>query len=87
MDEQKDKKEIEKNILDFYYDSIKSKKIKASMYTISITLSTIAIFGGVGYLLDNYFATKPYIFIVLLVMSFPIGQILVYKKIKELFKN
>lgn len=87
MSDEKGKKDIDKGIVDFYLDTLQSKKLKASMYTISITLTTIFIFGGLGYMLDNYLGATPYIFITLLVLSFPVSQIAVYRKIKELFKK
>ena len=48
-----------------------------------ITLTSVALFGGSGYLIDTWIGTKPFGLIIGMVISFPITQIAIYKKIKR----
>jgi len=44
----------------------------------SITLLSIAVFGGGGWLLDNWIGKFPLFMIIGMVISYPIAQILIY---------
>ncbi|KKP38747.1 MAG: hypothetical protein UR28_C0013G0002 [Candidatus Peregrinibacteria bacterium GW2011_GWF2_33_10] len=77
----------DKRLAENYDKYFKSKRLQASMYTFSITLSNVAFFSFLGYLVDKYFPTEPYGLIVGIVISFPIGQFMVYKKLKQLLKK
>ncbi|OGJ51958.1 hypothetical protein A2335_01650 [Candidatus Peregrinibacteria bacterium RIFOXYB2_FULL_32_7] len=79
---EKDKEENK----DYYLNLFKYAKLKMTGYTVAITFVNIAVFGYVGSKIDEYLNTKPGFFIALLVISFPISQFIVYKKIKNLLK-
>lgn len=58
--------------------------------TIKIAFTTIglmALFGGTGYYIDKKIDTFPILFIIGLVIAFPLIQILVYKQTKALIKD
>jgi F0F1-type ATP synthase assembly protein I len=44
----------------------------------SITLLSIAVFGGGGWMLDNWIGKFPLFMIIGMVISYPIAQILIY---------
>jgi len=50
----------------------------------SITLSVTVIFFLIGYLLDHYFKTRPLYTIILVIGSFPVFQIILYKYVRKL---
>jgi F0F1-type ATP synthase assembly protein I len=79
-------KEVDKEIFEKYEKLMRAKKIQASIHTFSITLDNIAVFAFIGYMIDKKFGFEPYGLIIGIVISFPISQIMVYKKIKQLFK-
>lgn len=51
------------------------------------TIGMMALFGGGGYYIDKKIDTFPILFIIGLVISFPLIQILVYKQTKGLIKD
>lgn len=58
--------------------------------TIKVAATTILLmgfFGGLGYYIDKEIGTFPILFIVGLVISFPIIQIVIYKQTKALLKH
>ena len=68
-------------------EAMLQKRIQMTISIVLITLSGIILFGGTGYLLDHYFDTNPIFLFVLLVLSFPITQIILYKRAKQLTKD
>ena len=60
-----------------------SEHYKITFRVIAITLTTLAIFAGGGYLLDQQLGTYPTIFIVGLVLAFPVTQLVIYKTFKQ----
>lgn len=60
-----------------------AKKSKITMYIVSITIGTIVVFGGLGYLIDYYLGSKPLVMLAMLLISFPINQVIIYKKVKK----
>lgn len=70
-----------------YLEEFKQKRIKAFTSIAGITLSVIMIFFLAGYYIDTKLDTKPYGIIILLVVSFPIVQIILYKVLKKLYSN
>jgi len=48
-----------------------------------ITLGSIAILGGSGWLLDSVLNTKPIFFFIFIVMSFALTQYLIAKRIRS----
>ena len=63
------------------------KRIKMTVSIVFITLATIGVFGGIGYLLDLYFETHPVLLFVFIILSFPFTQLLLYKRAKGLMKK
>ncbi len=51
------------------------------------TIGLMALFGGTGYYIDKKIDTFPILFIIGLVISFPLIQILVYKQTKGLINS
>lgn len=51
------------------------------------TVTTLAVLGGGGYLLDQYIKTFPIFFISGLVISYPLVQIVLFKKLKKLINK
>jgi len=51
----------------------------AAFYTLGVT----AIMGVAGYYLDQWLGTFPGIFITGLILSFPLSQVLLYKRLKK----
>jgi len=59
-------------------------RIKFFFQVSLITLVNTLMFTFIGILLDNYFQTKPFILITLLLLSFPLTQYILYRYIKKL---
>ena len=47
------------------------------------TLSIVILFAGAGYWLDLKLGTRPWLLVILVIVSFPVTQYTVYKKMKE----
>jgi len=62
-------------------------RIKMTVSIVVITLITLGVFGGVGYLLDHYLDTKPILLLVFIVISFPVTQFFLYKRAQNLMKK
>jgi F0F1-type ATP synthase assembly protein I len=60
-----------------------SSRLPVFLTATSYTVGTIAILGGLGYWLDTVLNTKPLIFIIGLVVAFPLSQVMVYRKTKQ----
>lgn len=65
----------------------KSSRIAVFVQVSFITLFTMGLFGGGGFLLDRYLETSPILFIVGLVLSFPLAQVAIYRKVRALTKS
>lgn len=52
-----------------------------------LTIGGIALFGFIGYYLDQYFNTKPALLFTFIVLSMPPTQYVLYKRIKQLTKG
>ncbi len=65
------------------WDEYLAKKSKITIYIVTITIGMIILFGGLGYVIDRYLGTKPFVMIVLLAVSFPLNQVVIYKKVKK----
>jgi len=70
-----------------YLEQFKNNRIKASISIAGITLGTIIIFFLIGYYIDIAFHTKPYGIIILLVVSFPLVQVILYRTLKKMFST
>ncbi len=60
-----------------------STRISVFMQVTGYTIGMIAITAGGGYYLDQYLDTFPTLFIIGLVVGFPLTQLLIFKKIKK----
>jgi len=63
---------------------LKKNQIKVFGLSSGITLGFIAILGGFGYLIDVWFGTKPFGLIIGLIISYPLNQIYLIKKVKKI---
>lgn len=52
---------------------------------LSTILLTVAVFGGLGYALDMYFGSSPGAMIVLILLSFPVSNLLAIRFSKQKF--
>ncbi len=68
-------------------DVMFGKRIQMTISIVLITLGGIALFGGAGYLLDQYFNTKPILLFIFIIISFPLTQVLLYKRARQLTKD
>ncbi len=64
-----------------------TKRIQMTISIVVITMGGIALFGGVGYLLDQYLGTEPIFLFVFIIVSFPLTQLALYKRVKQLTKD
>lgn len=64
-----------------------STRISVFLQVTSYTIAMIAITAGGGYYLDQYFGTFPALFIIGLVVGFPLTQLIIYKKVKKFAQN
>ena len=60
-----------------------SQHYRVSAMVISASVFSIALLAYLGYRLDLYFATYPFLLIVGVLVSFPLSQVLIIKWIKE----
>lgn len=69
------------------FDLMYKKRIQMTKSIVLVTILCIIVFGGVGYLLDNLLETTPILTIVLVILSFPVTQLLLYKRMRQLTKD
>jgi len=69
------------------FEEMQNKRIKMTLSIFIITVVTIAVFGAGGYLIDLYFDTKPIFLFALVIISFPVTQLLLYKRAQYLIKK
>jgi F0F1-type ATP synthase assembly protein I len=60
-----------------------SEHYKITLRVITITVGSMAILAGGGYLLDQQLGTYPTMFIAGLVLAFPVTQVVIYKTFKQ----
>lgn len=63
------------------------KRYQITWRAASTVISTTAIMATIGYLLDNFFQTKPIFFIVCLVLAFPLSIMIIVKITRNLIKK
>lgn len=71
----------------FLMDELPGAKISVFFQTIVYTLISIAIFGALGHYLDKKLDTAPVILITALVISYPITQIILFRKFRMFAKS
>jgi F0F1-type ATP synthase assembly protein I len=64
-------------------ENFRKKKIQAVKTIAFLNLAVIAVFVVIGFGLDYLFGTKPWLLIVSVVVSFPVTQFVVIKKIRK----
>lgn len=70
--------------LDAFIQMKKDNRWKVFGQSAFITLSSIAIFGGVGWAIDTWIRGEGHAFFIsLLIMSYPVTQIALYKRMKN----
>ncbi|PIR42349.1 hypothetical protein CO058_04160 [candidate division WWE3 bacterium CG_4_9_14_0_2_um_filter_35_11] len=70
-----------------YLENFKRNRIKAFGSIAGITFGVVIIFFLIGYYIDTTFNTKPYGIIILLVVSFPIVQVILYRILKKIYSD
>ena len=68
-------------------DLMFSKHIQITLRVAAITLGSILIFSGGGFLLDMQIGTKPLFLILGLVVSFPLSQYIIYRTFRSVTTN
>lgn len=68
-------------------DVMLRQRVQMTISIVVITLGGITLFGGAGYLLDQYFGTEPILLFALIIISFPVTQLALYKRAKQLMKD
>ncbi|MBI4232174.1 hypothetical protein HY605_02985 [Candidatus Peregrinibacteria bacterium] len=81
--EKKVKKPKKKAPIDLFSES----RISIFLQSTFITIVAVGLIGGGAYALDKYLGTFPILFIIGLVMAYPLTQIYLYKKFKNYAKN
>ena len=74
---------MKKTALDLFAES----RVTVFLQSTAITIVAIAIIGGGGYALDKFLGTFPIIFIVGIVMAYPVTQVYLFKKFKGFANN
>ena len=64
-----------------------STRIRVFLQTTATTIIVIAILAGGGYLLDQQVQTYPTFFLIGLIASFPITQVVLYKQLRKYAKK
>lgn len=71
-----------KNIVD--PKSIRGLSLAVFYYISGTIIGPLLLFGGIGYLLDNFFDTKPKLLIASVFIAFIITNILLFRKVKSI---
>lgn len=66
--------------------SMKEFVIASSMYSLGSILGPLLTFGGVGFILDKVFETKPWLLLISIFFAFITTQVLLFKKIVKINK-
>ena len=69
-------KKHERNFLEFNH-------LKRWWNVIVITIGTISVFALAGYALDSWLETRPWMLVTAVLISFPVTQILLIRKMKK----
>lgn len=64
-------------------EKFRNQKFYTTIWISSISVGVIALFGLVGYGIDSYLNSRPFGMIIAVLISFPIAQVLIYKKVKQ----
>ncbi len=67
----------------FLMDELPGTKISVFIQTVIYTLASIAIFGALGYYLDQKLETSPVILIVAVVVSYPFTQFILFRRLRR----
>ena len=67
----------------FLMDELPGTKISVFIQTVIFTLASIAIFGALGYYLDQKLETSPVILIVAVVVSYPFTQFILFRRLRR----
>lgn len=67
-------------------NTLKDFLIASAMYSLGSILGPLLVFGGVGFILDRIFDTKPWLLLGSLFLAFITTQVLLFKKIAKINK-
>lgn len=70
-----------------YFEYFQQKRFTMTKTIVVISLLSMVCFGSLGYLIDMMFDTRPVGLIVLIVMSFPVTQIVIRKRLKNIIHD
>lgn len=68
------------------YKGTKNLAMAMAVYSSTSILGPLIIIGGIGYLLDRVFNTRPFILIISIIIAFIVTNILLFKKVVALTK-
>lgn len=68
-------------------DKFNDNRIKVFLFATGYTVVTTAILAGAGYYTDQLLGTFPVIFIIAIVIAYPLTQVILFKKAKKLAKK
>lgn len=68
------------------YKGTKNLAMAMAVYSSTSILGPLIIIGGIGYLLDRIFNTRPFILIISIIIAFIVTNILLFKKVVALTK-
>lgn len=74
---------MKKTPLDLFTES----RVTVFLQSTAITIVAIALIGGGGYALDKFLGTFPLLFIIGIVIAYPITQVYLFKKFKGFANN
>lgn len=74
---------MKKTAVDLFTES----RISIFLQSTFITIAATAIIGGAGYALDKYIGTFPLLFIIGIVIAYPLTQFYLFRKFKRFANN
>lgn len=66
-----------------YFDLFRAKRLKAAFYIAGITIGCIGVAFALGLAIDSFFDTKPLGLVLVLIVSFPLTQIVAVKFLRK----
>jgi len=68
-------------------NNIKELMLSSALYASSSILGPLLIFGGMGYMIDLYYKTNPWVCLSGVLIAFVVTNVLIFKKISLLTKE
>lgn len=64
--------------------SVREIVVASAMYSLGSILGPLLVIGGVGFILDRIFNTRPWILLISVLVAFIVTNVLLFKKIKKI---